>query len=96
MEVRANGHPDFFAVPFDDETVVVAGELDMYAADAVAAALTVPGVRAVDLSGVTFIDVAGLRALATNRNLEMRSASPSVRRLVALCALIGIPLIELV
>jgi anti-anti-sigma factor len=80
----------------DPGTVVLAGELDMASAPALAAALRdarrpLAAPRLVlDLSGVTFMDIAGLRAIegarVGGRPLAVRGASGQPARLLALLA----------
>ena len=77
-----------------DGVVVVAGELDAASAGQLARRLAAPpSVRVIDLSGVTFIDASGLRALVeatsdagANRR-RLRSPSPPV---VRLCEITGL------
>ena len=77
----------------------IAGELDMMAADALAertrtAVEAVPGPVLVDLSGLTFIDLHGaraldemVRALADGRPVTVRCCPPRVRRVLNLLGL---------
>lgn len=78
--------------------VRVAGELDAYSAPALEATLTEQGADAdlrLDLSGVTFIDSTGIRAIVTTDNrlrendhrLVVVDPSPSVLRLLQLTSL---------
>jgi anti-anti-sigma factor len=76
--------------------ITLAGELDLMAADslrrAIAAALEPSATRLVfEVAGLRFIDSAGLAVLieASSRveSLELRSASPAVRRAIELTGL---------
>jgi anti-anti-sigma factor len=84
---------DLSVVVLDRRTVAVAGELDVATAPTLRALLDAESVRVVDLSGVTFIDVAGLRVLLERRHLLVRSPSRPVRRLIELCMRAGLCLV---
>ena len=72
--------------------LLVIGELDMVTASRLARRLAdSPSIRVLDLSGVTFIDAAGLRAIVeatrANPNLAVRAPSTCVRRLCTIAGL---------
>jgi anti-anti-sigma regulatory factor len=73
-----------------DETLRLAGELDHQTAPAVVDALHAHfhGPLRLELADLTFVDVAGMRALrgSTGQPLTVVSSSPPVRRLAALLA----------
>jgi anti-anti-sigma factor len=73
------------------DAVAIVGELDSASGPQLARVLDDPSLRVVDLSGVSFIDMAGLRVLLRNRRLVLCSPSPMVRRLLELCERAGIP-----
>jgi anti-anti-sigma factor len=83
-----------------DGTLRLAGELDFERADALAEVLAAHfhGTLLLDLADVTFIDLAGMRALRgrKGRRLRISRASPSVKRLLGLLAWDTDPAIELV
>lgn len=87
-----------FRATLRDATLVLDGELDLGAAGTLAELLTDRAVTTVDLSGVTFIDSYGLRALLfahCDRQqhhappLRLHAPSPPVERLVVLSGLSG-------
>jgi anti-anti-sigma factor len=70
----------------------IAGELDMFTTSRLARRLAnSPSIRVLDLSRVTFIDAAGLRAivvaLRADPNLAIRAPSDCVRRLCTIAGL---------
>ena len=74
--------------------LLVSGELDLMTASQLHLALGDERIDVVDLSGVTFMDVAGLRPLLTarcvgGRPLLVRHPSPCVRRLLELWSAAG-------
>lgn len=80
------------------DTAAVSGEIDAATCGALTAALEADGpgtISCIDLSGVTFMDSSGLRVLIahqetladTNRRLEVRDPSRSVRRLMEITGL---------
>lgn len=81
-------------VPAADGVVAVIGELDLGSASALLAALRATEARHVDLSGVTFIDIAGLRALASIDGLHVTRSCAVVDRIARLCARQGWPAIS--
>ena len=88
-----------------DDVVILEGDIDMAVADDVRDAIEEAarsGARVVDLSGVTFMDSSGLRALlltgkAMNGNgpLVLRDASRQVRRLFDVVIPEGAPGLEI-
>jgi anti-anti-sigma factor len=90
MPSLINDGADLSVVVLDRRTVAVVGELDVATAPTLRALLDAESVRVVDLSGVTFIDVAGLRVLLERRHLVVRSPSRPVRRLIELCGRAGV------
>lgn len=81
-------------VPAADGVVAVIGELDLGSASALLTALRATEARRVDLSGVTFIDVAGLRALVSVDGLHVTRSCAVVDRIARLCAQQGWPTIS--
>ena len=72
--------------------LAITGELDLYTASRLAERLArAPSIRVLDLSGVSFIDPAGLRVLLdvlrADRQLVVQAASACVRRLCAIAGL---------
>jgi anti-anti-sigma factor len=72
-----------------DAVLVLAGELDLLTEPLLTALLegpiAAPGLRVVDLSGVTFADSSGLAPLLRHRHrLEIRGESPQLRRIINL------------
>lgn len=67
-----------------DGTVVVDGELDRWSAPTLLDAVAGCAAPQVDLTGVSFIDAAGLRALRGITGLRVVGTSPQVERLVRL------------
>lgn len=78
-------------VRVDEHTVAVIGELDAATAPQVSSVVEDRAVQRVDVSGVAFIDVAGLRALLCRDELVLYSPSRPVRRLLELCEVAGVP-----
>lgn len=74
-------------VPTGNGVTAVIGELDMDSTPRVVAALEQAATHDVDLSRVTFIDVAGLRALRKVPGLRVVRSCPVVERLLRLCGL---------
>ena len=73
-----------------DGVVVVAGELDAATVGQLARRFSAsPAVRVIDLSGVTFIDASGLRALVDATENQCLLRSPS-RPVVRLCEITGL------
>lgn len=96
--VRANPRSVPFRVFFERDRVVLAGEVDAFDADRLAALLaaTPAGARAVlDVGGLGFVGAAGLRVIARwavelggrGSSLELRGASSLLRRMWGLLAL---------
>lgn len=84
------------ALDVEPPRIVASGELDLTAVPLVRAAFEELGASGhrravVDLAGVSFVDLAGLRAFAAaaadGYDLEVRNASPWVRRVLELTAL---------
>ena len=72
--------------------LAITGELDLYTTSRLAERLArTPSIRILDLSGVSFIDPAGLRivldVLHADPQLVVRASSPCVRRLCAIAGL---------
>jgi anti-anti-sigma factor len=96
MDVHAQPHPlsddvpaPLHVTPFDTTTITVSGEVDLYSAPDLTAALEHPAVNRVILTGVTFIDAAGLAVLLTAHHrrphgLTLCSPSRHVLRLLDL------------
>lgn len=86
--------PALFVIEAGDGVVAVAGELDAATAGQLARRLSAPpAVRVIDLSGVTFIDASGLRALVEAAGCagadRRRLRSPS-RPVIRLCEITGL------
>jgi len=80
-----------------DGALVLVGEIDSFTAPDLAARLADTSIVAVDLSGVTFIDSSGLRALVeahqrhadADAGLTLRRPSAAVQRLLEISGLHG-------
>jgi anti-anti-sigma factor len=82
-----NERPHFRFVADGPGSWRLTGEIDLgvrCALEAAVAAATAQGDCVIDISGLDFIDVAGMRAIASagqGRAMELRGASPALRRL---------------
>jgi anti-anti-sigma factor len=95
---------ELFRITKTDGALIVEGEVDLAAADALRDALlgsAAAGTSVVDVSGVTFIDSTGLHVLLTAARalngtgpLVVRSPSRAVRRLLSIALPDGAPEIE--
>lgn len=89
-ELAAIGRTGFLAAArvHSPETLRLAGELDFESADGVADAVGAQFQRSleVDLADLSFVDVAGLRALRSSATdgLTISAASPTIRRIIEL------------
>lgn len=91
----AGDEPPAFSVVRRAGVAVVRGEIDLANVDRFRAVVADPEVAAVDLAGVRFIGVVGVRALlevrspvpSDPRHVAIVAASKPVRRLFELCGL---------
>jgi anti-anti-sigma factor len=80
--------PQFRLVSASEETWLLAGEVDLSVSSVFAAAFAAAaalGDCIVDVKGLEFVDVAGMRAIANvaqaaNASVQLRGASPALRR----------------